>query len=188
VGTVLVAAGALACATDAPLHGTVIDPPQEAPVVRIADAAGVTFDLDGERGKRSVLLFFGYTHCPDVCPATLSDWVRVKKALGSSATAVRFVFVSVDPGRDTPQAARNYAWQFDSTFVGLAPTTAQLDTLQSRWTFAVRHEEIPGMKPGEYGVAHPAGSFVIDKSGRIREILAPNTKPDDIASDLRRLR
>jgi len=182
------AASAFGCAAEAPPHGMVIDPPQEAPVVRIADAAGVTFDLDKERGQRSVLLFFGYTHCPDICPATLADWVRVKQALGNVAGDTRFVFVSVDPDRDTPAVVRDYVRQFDSTFVGLAPTVAQLDTLKAAWGFDVMRDSMPGMKKGAYAVTHPAGTFAIDRAGRIREIFSPNTRPDDIASDLRRVR
>lgn len=181
--------GAQGCAVpDTPLHGMVLDPPPEAPVVRIADAAGTIVDLDDERGKRSVALFFGYTHCPDVCPTTLADWARANAELGSAGRGVRFIFVSVDPERDTPQVVRDYVRQFDTTFVGLVPTRAQLDSLQASWTFAARHETTPEMKPGEYGVEHPAGTFVIDRAGRIREILPPNTSPADIASDLRRIR
>ena len=166
----------------------VVDPPQEAPVVRILDADGTMFDLDKERGSRAVLLYFGYTHCPDVCPATLADWARVKKALGGGAEGVRFVFVSVDPDRDTPQLARAYARQFDTAFIGLAPTAAQVDSLKASWGFAVMKDSTPEMKKGEYGVTHPAGSFMIDRAGRIREILPPETKADDIAADLRRVR
>lgn len=176
------------CGSDVPLHGMVVDPPQEAPVVRILDADGTMFDLDKERGSRAVLLYFGYTHCPDVCPATLADWARVKKALGGGAEGVRFVFVSVDPDRDTPQLARAYARQFDTAFIGLAPTAAQVDSLKASWGFAVMKDSTPEMKKGEYGVTHPAGSFMIDRTGRIREIFPPETKADDIAADLRQVR
>ena len=182
------AASSSGCGSDAPLHGTVIDPPQEAPVVRVVDADGATFDMDKERGSRAVLLYFGYTHCPDVCPATLADWARAKKALGSGAERVRFVFVSVDPDRDTPQLTRAYARQFDAAFVGLSPTAAQVDSLKASWGFAVMRETTLEMKKGEYGVTHPSGSYLIDRAGRIREILPRETKADDIAADLRRIR
>jgi len=134
------------------------------------------------------MMYFGYTHCPDVCPATLADWARVKKALGSAADGVRFVFVSVDPDRDTPQVARAYAQQFDVSFIGLAPTPMQVDSLKAAWGFAVMRDSTPDMKKGEYGVTHPAGSFAIDRAGRIREIFPPETKADDIAADLRVIR
>ena len=154
--------------------------------MRITDAEGVPFDIDRERGQRTVMLFFGYTHCPDVCPATLADWARAKQAMGSAAANVLWLFVSVDPTRDTPQVARDYARQFDSTFVGLAPTAVQLDSLKSNWGFEIANEVIPG-GPG-YAVSHPAGTFVIDREGRIRLIFSPNTPPADIAADLRQLR
>lgn len=178
---------ACACDDDAPLHGVIVNPPQAAPVVRIADATGQVVDLDAEHGRRSVLLFFGYTHCPDVCPATLADWARARRALGRAANGVRFVFVSVDPARDTPAIARDYALQFDSSFTGLAPTAAQLDSLQRTWGFAVALESA-GLKPGDYGVTHPAGSFLIDRAGMIRVIYPPVVSSDDLASDLRRVR
>ena len=177
---------AIGCRDNTPLHGMVIDPPSEAPIVRVAGDA--PFDLDKERGSRTVVIYFGYTHCPDVCPATLADWARAKQALGSAADGVRFVFVSVDPDRDTPQIARAYAHQFDSSFVGIVPTSAQVDSLKENWGFAVMRDSTPEMKRGEYAVTHPAGSFVIDRSGRIREILPPNTAATDIASGLRRIR
>lgn len=176
----------MGCRGEVPLHGMVVDPPSEAPVVRVTGEA--PFDLDKERRAHSVVLYFGYTHCPDVCPATLADWARAKKELGSAAVGVRFVFVSVDPERDTPQIARSYAQQFDPSFVGIAPTAAQVDSLKENWGFAVMRDSTPEMKKGEYGVTHPAGSFVIDRAGRIREILPPNTPAADIASDLRRIK
>ena len=157
-------------------------------MVRVVDADGATFDMDKERGSRAVLLYFGYTHCPDVCPATLADWARAKKALGSGAERVRFVFVSVDPDRDTPQLTRAYARQFDAAFVGLSPTAAQVDSLKASWGFAVMRETTLEMKKRVYGVTHPSGSYLIDRAGRIREILPRETKADDIAADLRRIR
>ncbi len=184
----LVLLEAVACRGEAPLRGMVVDPPQEAPVVRVTRSDGSIFDLDGERGTRSVLLFFGYTHCPDVCPTTLADWARAKAVLGGAASAVRFVFVSVDPDRDTPAIAQAYARQFDSSFVGLAPTAAQVDSLKGAWGFAVMRDSMSGAKAGEYAVTHPAGTFVIDRSGKIREIFPPDTQAADLAADLRRIR
>lgn len=188
ISILAVVAGASGCGGDAPLRGMVVDPPQEAPVVRVMGADGAMFDLDKERGSRTVMLFFGYTHCPDVCPATLADWARAKKALGSGADGVRFVFVSVDPERDTPQVAHDYARQFDASFIGLSPTAAQVDSLKASWGFTVMRDSTAEMKRGEYGVIHPAGSFVIDRRGRIREIFPPETRTDDIVADLRRIR
>ena len=94
----------LAAGCDGPMHGTVVEQPSAAPPLVLTDASGARFELAERRGDL-VLLFFGYTHCPDVCPTVLADWARVRQALGSKAEGVRFVFVSVDPDRDTPAVA-----------------------------------------------------------------------------------
>ena len=95
-------------------NGVVLDPPDAAPALRLADSAGQVFDLAAERGK-VVLVFFGYTQCPDVCPTTLLDWKRAADSLGEQLSRARFVFVSVDPERDTPAAAQRYASRFSAS-------------------------------------------------------------------------
>jgi protein SCO1/2 len=117
-----------ACQDPGSFRGIALDPPEPAPAMRLATAQGDTFDLAEQRGK-VVLLFFGYTQCPDVCPTTLSDWARIRTELGDDADEVRFVFVSVDPARDTPQASAAYARKFDPSFVGLTADPAMLPTL-----------------------------------------------------------
>jgi protein SCO1/2 len=144
------------------------------------------FDLGARRGGLT-FVYFGYTHCPDVCPTTLSDWARARASLGSNGAAVNFVFVSVDPERDTPATVQAYAHQFDSTFVGLVASAPQLDTIKTAWGFAVEREDMPGMKPGEYGVGHPSGVYFIDRDGRMKFVFAPGTKPAELASDMKRL-
>lgn len=180
VGAVLVAA----CGKEAALHGMSIPDAQAAPALALRDSHGRLFDLSAERGK-AVLVYFGYTHCPDVCPTTLADFARARRILGAKPDRMRFVFVTVDPERDTPALTESYAWQFDSTFTGLAPTAAQLDTIKTAWGFAVTKEEMPGM--AGYGVSHPAGVFFVDRKGNVRFIFAPGTKAEDLAADLRRL-
>jgi protein SCO1/2 len=180
----LVTVGAAACADTTPMHGVVIEDPAAAPPLVLVDANGKSFDLSKERG-RAVLLYFGYTHCPDICPATLSDWARASRALGPSSEKVRFVFVSVDPERDTPQLSYNYAHQFDAAFIGLTASDSALEKIKKDWGFAVFREE--ASDPKGYGVAHPGQSFVIDATGRVRLIFPPTMKPADIASDLRRV-
>ena len=180
-GALVVAA---ACGREAPTHGMSIPDPQPAPALVLHDSRGQAFDLSAQRG-RAVLLFFGYTHCPDVCPATLADFARARRTLRLTDDRLRFVFVSVDPERDTPALAQSYAWQFDSTFTGFAPTAAQLDTIKATWGFSVGKEEMPGM--AGYGVMHPAGVFFIGRDGKMRFVFAPGTKSDDLAADLKRL-
>ena len=190
VVTVLAVAAAAAtvgaCGEKPPLHGMTVPGSQMAPALLLHDSRGQAFDLAAERGK-VVLLYFGYTHCPDVCPATLADLARARRILGVKGDRMRVAFVSVDPARDTPAATESYAWQFDSTFVGLVPTAAQLDTIKAAWGFAVERDSMPGMKPGEYGVTHPAGVFFVDREGRVRFVFAPGTKGDEYAADLRRM-
>jgi protein SCO1/2 len=160
------AVGASACADKTPMHGVVIEDPAVAPPLVLVD-------------------YFGYTHCPDICPATLSDWARASRELGTASEKVRFVFVSVDPERDTPQVSYNYAHQFDAAFVGLTASDSALERIKKDWGFTVFREETGD--PKGYGVAHPGQSFVIDANGMIRLIFPPATKPGDIAADLRRL-
>lgn len=183
-GAALLAAAA--CKEKPPEHGTLIEDAQPAPPLHLTDAQGQAFDLAAQRGKLT-FVYFGYTHCPDACPTTLTDWARAKALLGQKAPAVHFVFVSVDPERDTPEIAQRYARQFDSTFTGLVATPSQLETVKNVWGFAVERDEMPGMKTGEYGVSHPAGVYFVDADGKLKFVFAPGSKPDEIASDLKRL-
>lgn len=188
--TRIVAAAAVlatvACEQKLPEHGTLIQNPEPAPALHVTDAAGRPWDLAAQHGQLT-FVYFGYTHCPDACPTTLTDWARARALLGPSGSAIHFVFVSVDPARDTPEIAAHYAHQFDSTFTGLVASAAELDSIKTAWSFAVVHEDMPGMKPGDYGVAHPAGVYFIDKTGLMKFVFAPGSKPAELASDLKLL-
>jgi protein SCO1/2 len=170
------------------MHGVTMDEALAAPALRLADADGKVFDLAAERGH-TVVLFFGYAHCPDICPTTLADWARTKALLGAKGAGIRFVFVSVDPGRDSAAAVRKFVQQFDSSFVGLATTTAQLDTISRAWGFTVTRESMAGMTGiGGYGVSHPAQAFIVRRDGKVPMIFPPGLTPAEMASDLRQLR
>ncbi len=171
-------------ACEAPLHGNEYDPVSPAPTLELTAAAG-TFRLSDLRDT-TVLLYFGYTHCPDVCPTTLTDWAKARRILGDRAAAVRFVFVSVDPARDTPLLARAYARQFDSTFVGVVANEEQLTRLTRDWGVAVFTQGDP--RRDDYGIGHPSRTYVIDRRGRLRLNHSPGTTPEQIADDVRRLR
>jgi protein SCO1/2 len=177
-------AAVAACRAAPPLHGTSVGDPLPAAPLRAAGADGRSYDLASEKGHL-VLLYFGYTHCPDICPATLADWARARRALGPKAEAVRFIFVSVDPERDTPAIALAYARQFDSTFVGIAPTAVELEAVKKAWGIAAFKE--PTGTEGGYGVAHPAQAFLLDREGRVTLMYPPGTKAEDLASDIRRV-
>src|SRR5450759_258239 len=98
-------------------------------VALAATSSGRPYELAADTGKL-VLLYFGYTHCPDYCPMMLTDWARVKRDLGAKADGIRFVFVSVDPDRDTPQLTERFVRDFDPSFIGLAPTVTELETIK----------------------------------------------------------
>ena len=114
------------------LPGAIYDPPKPAPALRLSDAEGRPFDLSNERG-RIALVFFGFTECPDICPATLQQWARVRVALGPDTSRVRFVFVSIDPEKDSPAIAAEYARKFDPSFVGLSGTVAEIGEVALAW-------------------------------------------------------
>jgi protein SCO1 len=125
---------AAAC-TEKPWHGIVLDPPSAAPPLAMSRADGSRATLADAKGA-VVVLYFGYTHCPDVCPTTMADWARAKRALGADTTGVRFYFLSVDPGRDTPESARAYAAQFDASFIGFGANDAELARILRDWGIA----------------------------------------------------
>jgi protein SCO1/2 len=179
---VLLGLGAAAC--DEPLRGIVMEDPEPAAPLVLTDGAGRTFDLAAARDT-VVLLYFGYTHCPDVCPTTLSDWAGARRALGARADRVRFVFVSVDPDRDTREVAHAYARQFDSTFVGLSPGEAELEALKRAWNFAAYPEG--DTRTRAYTVAHPAHTYVVDRQGRLRVLYEPGVRGEALARDIRKL-
>lgn len=167
-----------------PLRGIVFEDPEPAAPLRLMDAQGTAFELAAARDS-VVLLYFGYTHCPDVCPTTLSDWARAKRALGADAARVKFVFVSVDPDRDTPESAHLYAKQFDSTFIGLTGTDAELEAMKTAWRIAAYPEGDPRTR--DYTVAHPAHTYVVDRQGRLRVLYEPGVRGEELADDIRKL-
>lgn len=146
------------------------------PVMRLATAAGDTFDLARQQGRVSVV-FFGYTRCPDICPLTLQDFVAVKQRLGARADSVRFVFVSVDPARDTPQATAQWVHRFDTSFVALSGDSSALGAV--RRSFHVWAEADSG-SAADYRVTHTATVHVIGKDGRWNDVLMFNDDRIDL--------
>lgn len=178
-----VALSLAACGGEPPhLSGMQFSPPEMAPALRLADNDGKIFDLAAERGH-VVLVYFGYTHCPDICPMTLGDWAKARAVVGAAGAKVRYVFVSVDPDRDTPAVSMAYARQFDPSFVGLTASGTDLDAIKQAWGFAVVKEETGSA--GGYGVVHPGQTFVVDAQGYGREVLPPGTAPAALAADLK---
>jgi protein SCO1 len=167
-------------------NGVVFDPPESAPALRLRDSSGVAFDLAGQRGN-VVLIFFGYTHCPDICPTTLADWKHVSDSLGTKREQVRFLFVSVDPERDLPAPVQRYAARFGAGFRGLTGTRAEIDTLLHAWKLAAYRDGVPTDTGASYLMAHPSQVFVVDRNGKLRLMHRAGLTVPQIAADIRSL-
>ena len=150
----------------------------------LTDHTGKPRTLADFRGK-AVVIFFGYTQCPDVCPTTMTGMAEAMKLLGGDAAKVQVLFVTVDPERDTQQLLAQYVPVFNPSFLGLfadAQTIAR--TAQE---FRVFYKKQPGSTPTTYTVDHSAGSYVYDPQGRLRLYIKHGEKPEVIAKDLKLL-
>ncbi len=150
----------------------------------LTDHAGARRTLADYRGKL-VVVFFGFTQCPDVCPTTLSDMAEVKKRLGKDGDAVQVIFITVDPERDTPQLLAQYVPGFDPTFVGLRGSPEETAAVAKE--FKVFYQKVPGRTETSYTIDHTAGSYVFDRDGRIRLFVRHATDVDSLVADLKRL-
>ena len=131
----------------------------------LTDQHGKPFTLFSQRGH-AVALFFGYTHCPDVCPTTLAALAHAKKRMGAAGNDLRVVFVTVDPQRDTPAVMGRYVQLFDPSFIGLSGTGAQLAPVYK--AYHVYHQDLPAHGTLGYLVAHSSVIDFIGRDGRIR--------------------
>lgn len=151
----------------------------------LTDQNGRPRSLQDFRGK-VVVLFFGYTHCPDVCPTTLAEMAQVMKKLGPEADRVQVLFVTVDPERDTPAVLSRYVPAFDPRFLGLYGDAEA--TRRAAKEFKVFYEVKKGEGQGEYTVDHSAGSYVLDTKGRLRLFVGyGRVAADDLAADIHTL-
>ncbi len=169
---------------DYAFQGTELEPPNPAPALDLTDQSGQPFSLDQLEGK-AVLLFFGFTNCPDVCPLTLSDFGAVRAELGEQAEDVAVVFVTVDPARDTPERMAEYLQFFDASYIGLTGTDEQIAAAAQGYGVYYQAQESDSTLG--YLVDHTAGSFVIDPDGNYRLLYAYGTDPAIIAEDVRHL-
>ncbi len=158
-----------------------IDPPRDMPAFSFVDADSSPVVVGPERG-RPLVLFFGYTNCPDVCPTTMAEWARVKSKLGADAARVRFVFVTVDPDRDTPAVARRYARQFDSTFVGVSGDPTTTAAIMQAYGVAAGREDV-GSAAG-YLVSHSSQVFLVNGAGQLVALYPFGTRWEALAADL----
>jgi protein SCO1 len=165
---------------------------------RTTDITGANFarefQLTGHDGKprsladfkgKVVVLFFGYTQCPDVCPTALSQFAAVAKQLGPDAERMQVLFVTVDPGRDTREVLAQYVPAFDPRFIGLYGDAEV--TMRTAKEFKVMFQKQPGKTPETYSVDHSAGTYIFDREGRVR-LFARHEQPlDDLVHDIRLL-
>jgi len=150
----------------------------------LTDPAGKTRTLADFRGK-AVVVFFGYTQCPDVCPTTMSTLAETMKLLGADADRVQVVFITIDPERDTPALLAEYVPAFDKRFIGLSGDAAATERVAKE--FKVIYQKQPGPTPSTYTMDHSAGVFMFDPAGRLRLYAGHAQTPDLYAHDLRAL-
>lgn len=174
-----------ACAGPPGFNGQVLDPPREAPDFSGLNWNGQPFRLSDHRGEVAILSF-GYTYCPDVCPMTFWKMKDLYARLGEKSSEVAFVFVSVDPKRDTPEKLAEYVSAFDPRFYGVHLDDEALETTIEAYGVTVRH--VPLQNPvnldGSYNVDHTATYFVLDRRGRIRLQFPPKATVDELLPDL----
>jgi len=151
---------------------------------KLTDHNGKPRTLADFRGK-VVVVFFGYTQCPDVCPTTLSDLAAALQKLGADANRVQVLFVTVDPERDTPELLSHYVPAFNPTFLGLSGDAAA--TAATAREFKILYQKQPGSTPGSYAMEHSAGTFIFDPQGRLRLFASHGQGPDVFAHDIREL-
>jgi protein SCO1 len=150
----------------------------------LTDHNGKLRRIEDFRGK-AVLIFFGFTHCPDVCPSALHDMAQALKLLGADAARVQVLFVTLDPERDAQEVLAKYVPSFDATFLGLRGDAEA--TRKAAKSFHVFYEKRPGKTPESYTIDHFSGTFAFDPQGRVRLLFDYGTAAEKIAHDLKLL-
>ncbi|MDI9331056.1 MAG: SCO family protein [Alphaproteobacteria bacterium] len=152
--------------------------------LELPDTEGRVRRLSDFKGQ-AVVLFFGYTQCPDVCPTTLQELTQARQLLGPLGEKVQGIFVTIDPERDTAEVLRAYMQSFDSSYLALVPSAEQL--AQVAKFYKVYYKKSQGKTPTSYTMDHTAASFVYDPQGRIRLYTRYGLGPQALADDLRLL-
>lgn len=179
-GGAWVARGVEQAAQPSLVSGTWLPRPRDIGSFSLVDQHGAPFGearLDGE----PTLLFFGFTHCPDVCPTSLARLAQVSHAAG--VPPVRVIFVTLDPARDTPAVLARYVQAFDPRFLALTGSAPAIARLAKRLGVAYERVELPG---GDYTIDHSAAAFLLDDAGRIVAVFTAPFDAPQLAEDLRR--
>ena len=164
--TLLTVCALAACAPETPKFNAIdITGADYAKGLTLTDHNGQSRSLSDFKGK-VVVLFFGYTQCPDVCPTSMNELAEVKRLLGADADKMQGVFVTVDPARDTTELLKAYMTNFDPTFLAFVPTLDELPDVAKR--FKIYYKKVEGQTPTSYTMDHSAGSYVYDMQGNLR--------------------
>jgi len=150
----------------------------------LTDHTGAPRSLADYRGKL-VAIFFGFTQCPDVCPTTMSDMALVSKQLGKDADQLQVLFITVDPERDTRAVLERYVPAFDPRFVALYGSAEQ--TASTAKEFKVFYQKVAGKTASSYSIDHTAGTYVFDRSGKVRLFVRHGENVESIVADVKRL-
>lgn len=149
--------------------------------LKLTDHTGRLRTLADFRGK-VVVVFFGFTQCPDVCPTSMTTLAEVKRLMGDQGQHLQVLFITVDPERDTPPLLNAYMANFDPTFLALRPDPQELKAVAD--SFKIHYNKVEGPTPTSYTMDHSAGKYVFDTSGAVRLFSQYGTEPSVIAGDL----
>ena len=174
-----------ACAPDAPKFNAIdITGADYAKGFALTDHNGQARTLKDFRGK-VVMMFFGYTQCPDVCPTSMAEMAEIKKLLGKDGERIQCLFVTLDPERDKQEMLKEYMAAFDPTFLALYATPEKTAALAK--DYKVYFKKVDGPTPTNYTMDHTAGNYVYDTTGKLRLFTRYGTKPELTAADIRQL-
>src|SRR5688572_21461210 len=160
-----------------------VEPPQTLQDFTLTDQDGEPFSLSDMKGEM-VLMLFGYTHCPDVCPLTMLNYKKIKESLGEQADQITFVFISVDGERDTPEVMKDYLGRFDPDFIGLTGDEETLLRMGGDYDLRFAKSVDPSGSTENYLVEHNSTTYLIDKDGKLVALYLYGTEADVIAEDI----
>lgn len=163
-----------------PFVGGVFDPPRDAPELALDASDGTELSLAEYRGK-VIVLGFGFTSCPEICPTTLAVLAAARRKLEADADALQVIYITVDPETDTPERMRSYLGSFDASFIGGTGTEAELESVRREYGV------IASRKPAGtgYSYAHSSYTYLIDRAGRIRALMPYGHSAGDFVHDIR---
>lgn len=176
----------IAVAESAELRSGIFKPPRLAPDFTLQGSDGSPLTLSRYRGKKVVVLGFGFTFCPDVCPTTLANLAKVKKRLGAVGEGLQVVYVTVDPERDSAERMRKYVTAFDPTFIGATGSPEKLADVRQAYGILASKQIIKGTQ-ADYVVHHSSFVYLIDRDGNLRALVPFGGSMDDVVHDIKTL-